>query len=76
MTAFSIQTSGLHISTGWNETINTTLDMTTRVTNYATLDEVWGGLTWLPDLLTLVIAGVGVLILIQSVLMSGAVNRE
>ncbi len=68
MLAFSIQTSGLDMVTGFNETINTTLDMTTRVTNFAPITDVFSGLAFLPDLLTLVLGGVGLLILIQSVL--------
>jgi len=66
MIALSVQTSGLQVQYGFNETINTALDMTTNVPNYIDIDVLWSGLGWLKDLLSIVLGGVGLLILISS----------
>jgi hypothetical protein len=70
MVALSVQTSGIQIVHGQLEAINTTLDTTTITPIYKNLTDVFTGVSWLGNMLSIVLGGIGLLVLVQSVLAS------
>ena len=66
MIAFSIQTSGLDVQTGINITTNSITNVTTITQNYASMFTYYSGLTFMKDLLTIVLSGIGVLFAVYS----------
>ena len=67
MMALSVQSSGLDIQTGFNETVSQYGNHTERIVNYQSVFTFFSGLTFLQQLLALVIGGIGILIVVYSV---------
>ena len=65
--AISVQSSGLDIQTGINITTNSITNVTTTQANYANMFTYFAGITFMKDLLTLVIGGIGALFIVYSV---------
>jgi len=69
MIALTLQTGGLQYVTGYNVTINTVLNSSTTIQNLVDFSDMW-----LKNLVSLVIAGVGILITLTSAIKHGGIR--
>ena len=67
MMALVVQSSWLEVQTGFNDTVTLGGNHTQRVVNYQSVFVFFTGLTFLQQLLALVIGGIGILIIVYSV---------
>lgn len=68
MMALAVMSSGLEVQTGFNETVTLGGNHTERVVNYESIFVFFGGITFMKELLAVVIGGIGVLVLVYSVI--------